>query len=1277
MNPPAALNNRLLLPPRWRGLALALLALAFTLLRAGPLHGSSAALLLAVLGQLYLPGWLLARALGRGAEPHPILRLAWTLAAGLGLAIVLGGVCRLLNVPAPTYLLALHGLTFGLALLPAGAPAPSAPWRLSRRALPLYLAVVAAAGLALWVSEQMAYRGVGFEDPPLHISIIDWLATKPGEFPGGEPPLRSRQIGVVMGGRGDTRFDTDGWSYMLAAWVWASGVSASHLIWFDLNRLFVWTTPLLAFALAYTLTQREEAGAWTAIAAVIAGLLTLDNQVYNPSYAAYGRYAIFQVNHSWRMFAIAVMLPLALLVGLAWLRDFRRQDFLLMLLTGLTLAVLHPAIALVYQISLAAAAGLRGLARPSWAHLRRLAPLAFVLVCVAALPFIQRLNRYGLEAARDNRAPALEEPVEAPLARGAFLALPPLPVVGSTFIRSPATVFYHPVIALAAAVGLAFAVGWRRSLAAQYVFGATAALLVIDFTPGVTALVNRLVSSLALYLLVFMLPVALSLGLAVEAIAARLTPRPAVRAWGAAAVFLAAAGLLLLEPIPIPRSARDQIQAVNLVRGEEYAGPVHDALIALLRRALPNAETRVVMAPGSASSLILQEVPGALVTGWLRNRNIAHEGDARFYGGGERPAPWLDAADLAFMRQFGVTHIVIEADSTRLPQLLMQPERFQPLGSAAGYTLFAVSPNLEPDAADRLFEQMNERYGALASPPSREGFKLAFPGDRAEWAPLAAAWLRRLEGDFGDARARFGLAFSSLMAGDYATALPLLEALAAAQPAAVYAETAARARHLARLETPAAPLLRALDGADPAGRVLAARALLTGDFFYQVDAARLDAILALPQAEPLLWAQFMTLGQMDGIRRRAALLAYAGRYAAAEAWLDDLWGSRVSPDDLLMRAMLRLAQGDEPGALAVLELAGDPDRWAAAAMIHRDRWANNTAWQAYWLLRGERARRDGDLAGAEAGFRRAIEAGSPAGAYFLAELLAAQGRQAEADAARAAYADARDAAEPAPALASLLDLAGSGSAFVAPPRLERDDEQTLIVETAFGWPLPAGLTYPVAIWQAAVIAADDGAVIAADELPAQRAAGALARARFHLTLPDDLPTLTPALIHLQARHNPAVVAPPLIVPVTLNRPPSAAIPAAAQPVGRRFGEAIMLEAYTAERTPDGLAVTLFWRAEPPPMADYQVFLHLVAPDGMIIAQADGMPAGHYPTSQWRPGAVVADRRLLRPPTPPAPGEYTVRVGLYRLDDLARLPVTPAADDVADDSLRLLAAQWGE
>lgn len=95
------------------------------------------------------------------------------------------------------------------------------------------------------------------------------------------------------------------------------------------------------------------------------------------------------------------------------------------------------------------------------------------------------------------------------------------------------------------------------------------------------------------------------------------------------------------------------------------------------------------------------------------------------------------------------------------------------------------------------------------------------------------------------------------------------------------------------------------------------------------------------------------------------------------------------------------------------------------------------------------------------------------------------------------------------------------------------------------------------------------------------------------------------------------------------------------------------------------------------MADYQVFLHLVAPDGTIIAQADGTPAGRYPTSQWRPGAVVADRRLLRPPAPPAPGEYTVRVGLYRLDDLARLPVTPAADDVADDSLRLLSVQWGE
>lgn len=1276
MNLPTALNNRLLPPPRWRYPALALLALAFTLLRAGPLNGSAAALLLAVLGQLYLPGWLLARALGRGAEPHPILRLAWTLAAGLGLTLTLGGACRLLNIPVPAYLLALHTLTFGLALLPAGAPAPSAPWRFARQALPLYLAVIAASAATVYTSAQTWGRLYGFEDPPIFISMANWLVHRPGELP-LDLPLRSTQVGVLLGGRGDTRFDTDGWTYTLAAWAWASGAPPAAIIWDALDPLFVWITPLLAFALAYALTGREAAGAWSAAAAAALALLTLDNLVYNPTYAAYGRFAILQVNYSWRLFALAVMLPLALLAGLTYLRDGRRRDLGLTALAGTALALLHPVPTLLFIIGSGAAAGLSWLAAPRREAGRRLLALALLAGWLLALPFVQRLNRYGLEAATDNLAPAADEADTAP-GSADFLTLRDLPLLGTTFIRRPAAVFYHPAIALAALLGLAAGWGWRRSLAARYVFGATAAVLVICFMPGVTALYNSLVASVGLFMTIFLLPAPVIYGLSADWLLTRRRLRRA-GGWLGALATGAALFILLFEPFPFAGSARDQLRALHAAQAERRYGPLQAAAAQLLHDHLPGSATRVVMAPYDLTNIVIEEIPGALVTGGRPNRNIARDGDRRFYGGGERPAPWLDAADLAFMRQFGVTHIVVEADSTRLPQLLLQPERFRPLGSAAGYTLFQVAPDIEADAADRLFEQMNDRYGALTPPPDRDGFKLAFPGDRADWAPLAAAWLRRLEADFSDARARFGLAFSSLMAGDYAAALPLLEALAAEQPAPLYAEAAAQARRLARLEAPAAPLLAALDGADPAGRVLAARALLTGAFFYQLDAAQLDAILALPPAEPLLWAQFMTLGQPDGIRRRAALLAYAGRYAAADAWLDDLAGTRVSPDDLLMRALLRLAQDDEPGALAVLETAGDPDRWAAAAHTHPDRWTNNTAWQAYWLLQGERARRDGDLAGAEAGFRRAVEVGSPAGDYFLANLLAAQGRQAEAEAARAAYEAAwQVAGKPAPALAPLLDAAGAGSAFVARPRLEwGDDDRTLVVEAAFGQPLPAGLTYPVTTWRALVIAPGGEMADAAAEQPAVYAAGALTRARFTLALPGDLPELTPALVYLQAQHNPAVVAPPLVVPVALNRPPTAAIPAGAQPVGRRFGEAITLEAYTAARTPDGLTVTLFWRAEPPPTADYQVFLHLVALDGTIIAQADGTPAERYPTSQWRPGAVVADRRLLRPETPPPPGDYAVRVGLYRLSDLARLPVTPAGEDVADDSLRLLVAQWDE
>jgi len=93
---------------------------------------------------------------------------------------------------------------------------------------------------------------------------------------------------------------------------------------------------------------------------------------------------------------------------------------------------------------------------------------------------------------------------------------------------------------------------------------------------------------------------------------------------------------------------------------------------------------------------------------------------------------------------------------------------------------------------------------------------------------------------------------------------------------------------------------------------------------------------------------------------------------------------------------------------------------------------------------------------------------------------------------------------------------------------------------------------------------------------------------------------------------------------------------------------------------DALALPLRWRALAEPEEDYQVFLHLGAPDAPPLAQNDGPPKnGLSPTSTWSVGQRVVDRRVLLLPDALPPGRYLVTAGLYRLSDGSRLPVSGA------------------
>jgi len=90
------------------------------------------------------------------------------------------------------------------------------------------------------------------------------------------------------------------------------------------------------------------------------------------------------------------------------------------------------------------------------------------------------------------------------------------------------------------------------------------------------------------------------------------------------------------------------------------------------------------------------------------------------------------------------------------------------------------------------------------------------------------------------------------------------------------------------------------------------------------------------------------------------------------------------------------------------------------------------------------------------------------------------------------------------------------------------------------------------------------------------------------------------------------------------------------------------------RPGEALPVDLVWHALGKIDAYYSVYVKLLDIGGNVIAGWDGQPRdGAAPTLLWVPGERVEDRVILDIPAGTPPGEYSVEVGMYRAQDLAR------------------------
>ncbi|WP_376791319.1 hypothetical protein [Thermoflexus sp.] len=118
----------------------------------------------------------------------------------------------------------------------------------------------------------------------------------------------------------------------------------------------------------------------------------------------------------------------------------------------------------------------------------------------------------------------------------------------------------------------------------------------------------------------------------------------------------------------------------------------------------------------------------------------------------------------------------------------------------------------------------------------------------------------------------------------------------------------------------------------------------------------------------------------------------------------------------------------------------------------------------------------------------------------------------------------------------------------------------------------------------------------------------------------------------------------------------------------RFDGRIVLRGWQVETRTGELL--LLWEAQATPGRRWQVFVHLLDPEGRLIGQADGpMAGGLAPTDAWRRGDRVIDRHPLPVGIRPA----AFRVGLYDLNSGERAVVEWEGELPADRSVLLPAA----
>jgi 4-amino-4-deoxy-L-arabinose transferase-like glycosyltransferase len=108
-----------------------------------------------------------------------------------------------------------------------------------------------------------------------------------------------------------------------------------------------------------------------------------------------------------------------------------------------------------------------------------------------------------------------------------------------------------------------------------------------------------------------------------------------------------------------------------------------------------------------------------------------------------------------------------------------------------------------------------------------------------------------------------------------------------------------------------------------------------------------------------------------------------------------------------------------------------------------------------------------------------------------------------------------------------------------------------------------------------------------------------------------------------------------------------------------------------------LIVNVHWQASAAMPEAYTGFLHLIGPDGRLIAQDDHeLGRGFYRTIVWQTGEVVREKYTLTLPKDTPAGDYVLHVGAYSFPSLQRLAVKSSSAPTQDNAVTLSTVRVG-